>query len=53
MIMNDINQSDIDALWDYIDGPAQVLTGMTYAQGLQEMLDWLTGNSPRPGEEEE
>ena len=46
------NTGDLEAVQEYTDGPAQVLTGMTYAQGLQEMLDWITGNGPRPGEEE-
>jgi hypothetical protein len=43
---------DIEALWNYIDGPAQEFSGMTYADGLRDMVEWLSGDADRPDEEE-
>jgi hypothetical protein len=51
--MIDINQSDIDALWDYIDGDAKEYFGMSYADGVRAMLEWVTGDALRPDQEEE
>jgi hypothetical protein len=41
-------EDDIKAVQEYTDGKATEYTGMTYAQGLQAMLDWLMGNGDRP-----
>ena len=51
MIRHDINQSDIDAVQEYIDETAPNYHGMTYAQGLQAMLDWVAHDAPRPDKE--
>lgn len=46
------NQDDLEAVQEYVDGPAQNYHGMSYAQGIQAMIDWLTGNGNRPDIEE-
>jgi hypothetical protein len=51
MIYRIPTDEDLEIIQNYADGPAQKYTGMTYAQGIQDMIDWLEG-SPRPGEEE-
>jgi hypothetical protein len=46
-------REDIDALWEYHDGPAKSYFGMSYADGIRDMLDWLEENSPRPDQEDD
>jgi hypothetical protein len=47
-----VERKDIDALWDYINGDAQEYFGMSYADGIRDMVEWLEGNSLRPDKEE-
>ena len=47
-----VNKEDLDALQEYVDGPAQEYHGMSYAEGIQAMIDWLNGNGNRPDTEE-
>ena len=35
------DKEDLDALWEYHDGPAQEFHGMSYADGLRDMLEWF------------
>ena len=51
--MNIPTQKDIEALIDYAHGTAQQYHGMSYADGIMAVIDWLEGNSPRPDLEEE
>ena len=51
MIRN-VEEKDLDALWAYIDGPAQNYFGMCYADGLRAVVEWLEGGE-RPDAEEE
>lgn len=53
MIENIPTDEDIDALWEYVHGQARNYHGMSYAEGIGAMLDWIQGNSPRPDKEEE
>lgn len=52
MIENIPTQKDIDALWTYVHGQAQNYHGMSYADGISDMLNWLEGNQQRPDKEE-
>jgi len=52
MIENIPTDGDIAALYDYADGKAQTYTGMSYADGIKAMLDWLEGNTDRPDKED-
>ena len=47
-----VNKEDLEALQEYVDGPAKEFFGMSYAEGIQAMVDWLSGNGERPDIEE-
>ena len=47
-----VNKEDLDALWEYHDGPAQNYHSMSYADGLRDIIEWLDGG-PRPDQEDE
>ena len=46
-------QKDVDAIINYALGTAQNYTGMSYADGLLAVAEWLNGDAPRPDLEEE
>lgn len=48
-----VMKEDIEALWDYCDNEAPKYFGLSYQDGIREMTEWLEGNGPRPGSEED
>ena len=51
--MKMVTQEDIDALQKYTDEKAGEFWGMSYAQGIQEFVDWFQGHGKRPDLQEE
>ena len=53
MLENIPTEEDLSELAAYaIEGKALEYTGMTYADGIMAMLDWMEGNADRPDKEE-
>ena len=52
MLENTPTSEDVRELWDYVHGEAQNYHGMTYAEGIGAVLNWLEGNTERPDKEE-
>ena len=45
-------QDDLDDLLEFSYDKASELTGMTYADGIRDMIDWLDGTGNRPDTED-
>ena len=43
-----VTEKDIEALIEYVHGKALEYHGMTYADGIRDMVDWLVGEGDRP-----
>jgi len=46
-------QEDLDALVEYGHGKAKDYFGMSFADGIMAVVDWLEGNGERPDKDEE
>ena len=47
-------QDDLDALVEYCYGKAATYHGMTYADGIRDMVEWLENeDTPRPDESDD
>ena len=42
-----VNKEDLDAWWEYHDGPAQSYTGMSYAEGRRRSAGVCSGGRNR------